>query len=629
VADESTELKVRLVRNDETGRYNALMAKHHSLGLAASGRVLRYVAELDGVPLVLGTFGSAAWRAPARDEFIEWDPVQRAERLERVVSNQRLCVLPDAQKVPHAASRALAGMLRRLPADYRAAFGVRLAAAESFTDPGTHAGTVYKACGFTEAGRTAGYGRSRGSAYYVRHGQPKAYWVRELVPGGLAALAAAFDSRPLTGRDGPDFNTLRVDGDGGLLGYVAKVADHRKPKGIRHNLAAILVVIVVARLSGANSVYAAAQFAASMPQEALRRCGIRYNKRLGRYLPPSHKTIKRAVRAVDARAADAQMCAWLRAEAAAGRLNWRHIAVDGKTVRGATDSGGKAPHLLAAYDVNAGAVLGQDGVDAKTGEITCFVPLLQAILDGRARRGHDEDSHDIGSSGSAGNDDDDNSPNPGTPQQQSRQQPEDDEEERKAELVIVTADAMHTQEEHVKAMNALGVAWMLTLKDNQPGLYAAADSHPWEHEPVLHGASETGHGRHEIRLIRVTSQIPAQITEKLPGAAQLMLIERYRHPLPRGGAPAACRDGDPGDHDPLACAAACGTKLSCETVLAVTALTPAQAGPAFLLARNRDHWGIENGLHRVSETLRRSATSRPRCGYGRRACWAWRQRLSC
>ena len=60
------------------------------------------------------------------------------------MSNQRLCVLPAAEAVPHAASRALAAMLRRLPGDYLAAFGVRLAAAESFTDPGTHAGTTYK-----------------------------------------------------------------------------------------------------------------------------------------------------------------------------------------------------------------------------------------------------------------------------------------------------------------------------------------------------------------------------------------------------------------------------------------------------------------------------------------------------
>ena len=149
------------------------------------------------------------------------------------------------------------------------------------------------------------------------------------------------------------------------------MSDHRKPKGVRHDLAAILVVVVVARLSGADSVYAAAQFARTMPQQALARCGIRFNKRLGRYVPPSHKTIKRAVRTVDARAADEQMCAWLRAEAAAGRLTWRwrHIAVDGKTVRGARDGGQDAPHLLSAYDVTAGTVLGQDSVGAKTNEL--------------------------------------------------------------------------------------------------------------------------------------------------------------------------------------------------------------------------------------------------------------------
>ena len=78
MADESPVLKVRLVADDEDDEiawYNALMAAHHSLGVAASGRVLWYVAEAGGVPLVLGTFGSAAWRVPARDEFIGWDLV--------------------------------------------------------------------------------------------------------------------------------------------------------------------------------------------------------------------------------------------------------------------------------------------------------------------------------------------------------------------------------------------------------------------------------------------------------------------------------------------------------------------------------------------------------------------------
>ena len=39
--------------------------------------------------------------------------------------------------------------------------------------------------------------------------------------------------------------------------------------------------------------------------------------------------------------------------------------------------------------------------------------------------------------------------------------------------------------------------------------------------------------------------------------------------------------------------------------------------------------GILLGLYQVSKTLRRFMISRPRCGYGRRACWAWRRRLSC
>ncbi|MGH3280057.1 MAG: transposase family protein [Trebonia sp.] len=380
VADESIELEVRLVVGDEVAWYNDLMREHHGLGVAASGRVRRYVAEAGGVPVVLGTFGSAAWRVPARDAFIGWDLVQRSERLERVISNQRLCVLPAAAQVPFAASRALAAMLRRLPGDHEAAFGVRPAACESFTDPSAHAGTAYKACGFADAGRTAGYGRTRGAAYYQRHGQPKAYWIKELAPGGLAALKAAFDSRPLTGRAGPDFNTLNMSGaSGSLLEYLAKVSDHRRPKGVRHDLAAILVVVVVARLSGADSVYAAAQFAQTMPQQALARCGIRFNKRLGRYVPPSHKTIKRAVRKVDAAAADEQMCAWLRTETAAGRLRWRwrHIAVDGKTVRGARDGGHDAPHLLSAYDVTAGAVLGQDSVGGRGRDRPCGRPPAQ------------------------------------------------------------------------------------------------------------------------------------------------------------------------------------------------------------------------------------------------------------
>ena len=177
----------------------------------------------------------------------------------------------------------------------------------------------------------------------------------------------------------------------------------------------------------------------------------------------------------------------------------------------------------------------------------------------------------------------------------------------------MTADALHTQTGHVKEMNVPGIKWILTLKGNQPGLYKLADAHPWEDEPVLHATSEVSHGRHEVRTIRATTVIPGGITARLPGAAQLTLIERYRHDVRGKDAADACRAAGE-DIMAAGCPQACGKKLSCETVLAVTALTPGQASPAFLLQRDREHWSIENGLHYRRDTTFAEDASRLRAG---------------
>jgi hypothetical protein len=145
-----------------------------------------------------------------------------------------------------------------------------------------------------------------------------------------------------------DARASLLDRSRGLLEHLRAVADHRKARGKRHPLEAILVVIAVAKLCGADSVYAVGQFAATMPQQALARCGLRPSPAAGRCHPPSLKTIKRAIRHIDAHQADAALCAWLRQEAAAG----------------------KAPHLLAAYDVTGGTAAAQHN------EITYFADLL-------------------------------------------------------------------------------------------------------------------------------------------------------------------------------------------------------------------------------------------------------------
>jgi hypothetical protein len=51
------------------------------------------------------------------------------------------------------------------------------------------------------------------------------------------------------------------------------------------------------------------------------------------------------------------------------------LAVDGKTVRGARDGDGTAPHLMACLDHGTGVVLAQAAVASKTNEISVFATV--------------------------------------------------------------------------------------------------------------------------------------------------------------------------------------------------------------------------------------------------------------
>jgi len=245
---------------------------------------------------------------------------------------------------------------------------------------------------------------------------------------------------------------------GACWAYLRGVTDHRKARGIRHPLEAILVVIAVAKLCGADSLYAIGQFAATMPQQALARCGCRRSPRTGRYRPPGLKTIKRAVRAIDAGQADAAVCAWLRQESAAGRLAVRQYAIDGKTIKGARDAAGHAPHLLAAYDLTDGTVAAQLDVAAKHNEITYFADLLASLTTSTGQQ--DGPGDDPGGGAGPGGDDDEDAP-----------------------ITLITADALHTQTGHVETMNKAGIDWMLIAKGNQSGLEEQICSFGWESFP--------------------------------------------------------------------------------------------------------------------------------------------------
>ena len=85
---------------------------------------------------------------------------------------------------------------------------------------------------------------------------------------------------------------------------------------------------------------------------------------------PSETTIRRTPNKVDADALDAQVGAWLLAQAGYGGEEAcgeeMVVAVDGGTARGARQAGGTAPHFLAAITCSETAVIAQQQVDAKT-----------------------------------------------------------------------------------------------------------------------------------------------------------------------------------------------------------------------------------------------------------------------
>jgi predicted transposase YbfD/YdcC len=571
-------LAVRLVRADEVRRFNALLDEHHFLGHHLFGRVLRYVAtEGDDWVALLG-FGSAALSLRPREDYVGWTEEQKLRRLRYVANNQRFCVLPDRRR-PNLASAVLARTLRRLSSDAEAAYGHPVLLVETFTDPALHAGTCYRAANFLLAGQTSGYGRRNGS--WVYHGNKKLCWLYPLRRDAQAILAAGFDHPALSSSTMRkahmvDLNQVVIDGEAGLFARLCELPDHRKPKGIRHKLASILLVCAAAMLAGNHNPTEIAEWAADLPDELRRRLHLRRSPSTGLLVTPSISTVQRALRSVDRRALDRIVCETLAGQLSARRASDREdascdeatepatggedgpdedaeaddasaralagIAVDGKSLRGAVQDDGRAVHLLSALTHDERVVIAQQEVDHKVNEIKVFRPLLEGL--------------DI-------------------------------------EGALVTADAMHTQRDHACFLvEDKHADYLLFVKENQPTLHdaiAGLDEGLWS-KPYTEVCK--GHGRIETRTIQVA---PALGLHDFPHMEQVVRI---------------FREVDD---------AKTNTARSTETAYAITSCTAGRAGRPRLAAAARGHWSIENGLHWVRDVTMREDSSKVRSGSAPRA----------
>jgi hypothetical protein len=136
-----------------------------------------------------------------------------------------------------------------------------------------------------------------------------------------------------------------------LLDLVAQIPDPRKKRGRWHPLAGLLAVGIAAVIAGSRSFAAIGQQSADTSPDVLAGLGAMRGA-------AEESTFRRAFALIDPGRLDQALGTWLwtRAVQVSGRLV---IAIDGKSVRGAKDAAGKAPHLVAALAHGIGAVLGQ------------------------------------------------------------------------------------------------------------------------------------------------------------------------------------------------------------------------------------------------------------------------------
>jgi len=187
-------LEVRPLQAGERPLWKALLARYHYLGYHRSvGEQLGYVACLAGQLVGCLAWGAAAYRNAPRETYLGWDPATKRARLHLVAQQTRFLLLPWV-RVPHLASKCLAATLRRLSADWQAAYGHELLLAETFVDPARFRGTCYRAANWVCLGRTRGAGK-RGNRYR-RHGAPKLVFVYPLHPRARQRLAAPLAAGP-------------------------------------------------------------------------------------------------------------------------------------------------------------------------------------------------------------------------------------------------------------------------------------------------------------------------------------------------------------------------------------------------------------------------------------------------
>ena len=150
------------------------------------------------------------------------------------------------------------------------------------------------------------------------------------------------------------------------------IEDRRGRKGRQYKLQSLLGISIAAMLAGANDLIAIFRWGRRLKPEALCLFGIDDG------VAPCHATFHYFFRSLDANALAAAL-----GKFALGDDRARHIAIDGKTLKGSRRLDAKALHVLSAFATELGAVIGDLVVGPDQNEITAAMVLLKGLpLDG-------------------------------------------------------------------------------------------------------------------------------------------------------------------------------------------------------------------------------------------------------
>jgi predicted transposase YbfD/YdcC len=275
---------------------------------------------------------------------------------------------------------------------------------------------------------------------------------------------------------------------GSLYEYLLQIEDTRQAKGKRYRLIELLVVMLLAKLSGEDKPSGIAEWVAHR-KEMWVECQIWEKPKAA-----SHMTYRRILQeTISAESLEEMVQAYHRQRLKTERQ--LIVAIDGKTVRGTIPYGAnRGVHLLAAYVPQQGLVLAQAQVDQKENEIVVAPKILsQVILAG----------------------------------------------------MIIIADAMHTQKAFSEQIVTSGADYIWTVKDNQSRTRWAIEKlfvhevcnlqkgAPLSSDIRLATTLNKRHGRIEQRTLIVSTQLNDYL--EWPHVAQVFRVERLvQHPRGKG-----------------------------------------------------------------------------------------------